>query len=71
LSTIQVDDAPDLRKASTTLRRLIAFCRFWPEVDFDSSRRMPASWVRSMRARRSWIAWAPMPALKTLPNFSV
>src|SRR5712691_8311693 len=68
---IQVADAPDLRKASTTLSRLIAFCRFWPEFDFDSSRRMADSWSRSMRASRSWIACAPMPALKTLPNFSV
>ena len=71
LRIIQVAEAPDLRKASTTLSRLIAFCRFWPEVDFDSSRRMPDSWSRSMRASRSWMACAPMPALKTLPNFSV
>ena len=53
---------PDLRNASTTRRRLIAFLRRWPEVCRIST---CSRWARSSRSSCSMIfltASAPMPA---------
>ncbi len=66
-STIHDGAVLDLRKASTTRRRLIAFWRRWPLVDFNSSRRRSASLARSIWLSSSRTAAAPMPALNTLP----
>jgi len=69
-STIHVGLAFDLRKSSTTFRRLIAFCLRWPLEERDSSRRRYISEVSSMRESRSRTASAPMPARKARPNRS-
>src|SRR5437667_434321 len=69
-STIHVGLAFDLRKSSTTFRRLIAFCLRWPLEERDSSRRRYISEVSSIRESRSRTASAPMPARKARPNRS-
>ena len=61
---------PEIRKASTTSRRLTMRAFFWPEASFSSARSWLDSSSRSMSCSSFFTASAPMPASKSSSYFS-
>ena len=62
--TIDSGAVPVMRKALTTLRRLMARVLRWPVPFSTISARAEASASRSKLRRRAWMASAPMEPLK-------
>ena len=69
--TIHSGRLPDLRKASTTRSRFVAFFLRCPELDRVSPRSSVARSSRLIVRSRSRTASAPMPALKIRPHCSI
>ena len=61
---------PEMRKASTTSRRLTIRAFFWPEASLSSARSWAESCSRSMSCSSFLTASAPMPASKSSSYFS-